>query len=105
MRRSPLASVRMLAMSDSSSEWYQDSTLPVPLRHRVMWSPITALLCFAGMIAADIALGITVPRVLGLGIGVLWVVLAVHNRRTDNAFLRDLYAPADGAPHDVTNPG
>lgn len=60
-----------------------------------MWSPITAVICFAGMIAADVMLGLTVARVVGLGIGALWLGLALHNRRTSDGFLRNLYTTDD----------
>ncbi|MFN0245738.1 MAG: hypothetical protein ACKV2T_02445 [Kofleriaceae bacterium] len=95
MRRSPGASVRIGAVySTNATDWYLDPAGPIPLRHRIMWSPITALLCFAGMIAADIVLGLTTARILGLGVGVVWLGLALHNRRTNNAFLRSIYAPS-----------
>lgn len=77
----------------SSFAWTTDSTLPMPLRHRVMWSPITAALCFAGMIVADVLLGFTAARIAGLAIGALWLGLALHNHRTGGAFVRGIYAP------------
>jgi hypothetical protein len=60
-----------------------------------MWSPITAAICLAGMIVADVLLGMTPARVAGLAIGVLWVGLALYNRRSDGAFLRNIYAPSE----------
>jgi hypothetical protein len=85
----------MIAVHPTSTEWYLDPTVPVPLRNRIMWSPITALICFAGMVAADVALGFTVARLAGLAIGAVWLGLAIHNRRSGGAFLRGLYAPSD----------
>lgn len=82
-------------MHPPTTEWSLDPAVPVPLRHRIMWSPITALVCFAAMITADVILGLTIPRVVGLGVGALWLGLAIHNRRTAGAFLRGLYAPDD----------
>ncbi|GEM_PF-5661709 len=79
----------------SSPEWYLDPEAPVPVRHRIMWSPITALICFAGMIAADVMLGLTAARLVGLGVGAVWLGLALHNRRTSDGFLRNLYTPDD----------
>lgn len=88
-------------MHPPSAEWYLDPTVPVPLRHRIMWSPITAFMCLAGMVAADIVLGFTLARVAGLAVGVLWMALAVHNRRTRGAFVRGIWTPDTEAdmPH------
>jgi hypothetical protein len=86
--------------ASSSIAWTRESSLPVPLRHRVMWSPITAAICLAGMIVADVLLGMTAARVAGLAIGATWLGLALYNRHTRGAFLRKTYAPSmeDDAP-------
>lgn len=84
-------------MQTTSTEWYLDPEAPVPLKHRIMWSPITACLCFAAMIAADVLMGMTAARIAGLAIGALWLGLAVYNRHTHGAFLRGLYTPDDEA--------
>jgi hypothetical protein len=57
-----------------------------------MWSPITALICLVGMIVADVIMGFTVGRIFGLGVGALWLGLALYNWRTGGAFVRGLYA-------------
>lgn len=70
-----------------------------------MWSPITAGICFLAMIAADVILGFTAARMIGLAVGALWLGLALYNWRTGGAFVRGLYASDDEPTARVVQPG